>query len=228
MGHFYVALAGHSRRTLLSDTIVRHSCGAFLWDTFVGHSWWTLLCGTATEVSKNQPSHLKAGVLHKTSSKSHTSRLQNEHCARDCFQNSLVKSPKRAWRTRFSQKLILRVCITSVSYGMSSKSHASSHTSKSPNRAFRTRLPPKVKLGSPSEHAHIKQPCQAVSRFQPLQTMPAHTPIPMSQRHSPPPQLATLRFPAPATKIYLSTRPTRTKYCATKCHLRHTLQWNFP
>ena len=83
---------------------MRHSCGAFLWDTFVGHSWWTLLCGTATEVSKNQPSHLKAGVLHKTSSKSHTSRLQNEHCARDCFQNSLVKSPKRAWRTRFSQK----------------------------------------------------------------------------------------------------------------------------
>ena len=75
-----------------------------------------------------------------------------------------------------------------------------------PKRAFRTRLPPKVKREAPSEY--IYQPCQAVSRFQPLQTTPAHTPIPMSQRHSPPPQFATSRFPAPATK----------------CDLRHTSQ----
>ena len=65
---------------------------------------------------------------------------------------------------------------------------------KSPKRAFRTRLPPKLTCQSlQNEHfvrdflqkssgnthrsTHITQPCQAVSRFQPLTTS-AHTPIP--------------------------------------------------
>ena len=104
---------------------------------------------------------------------------------------------------------------------------------KSPKRAFRTRRPPKVTCQSlQNEHfvrdflqkssrnthrsTHITQPCQAVSRVQPLQTTPVHTPIPLSQRHSLLPQLTTSQFPAPATNLSASTCLTRTKYCA--CH----------
>ena len=67
---------------------------------------------------------------------------------------------------------------------------------KSPKRAFRTRLPQKLtrqslqnerfvrdflqkSSGNTHRSTHITQPCQAVSRFQPLQTTSAHTPIPM-------------------------------------------------
>ena len=104
---------------------------------------------------------------------------------------------------------------------------------KSPKRAFRTRLPQKLtrqslqnerfvrdflqkSSGNTHRSTHITQPCQAVSRFQPLQTTSARTPIPMGQRHSPLPQLTTSRFPAPATNLSPSTRLTRAKYCA--CH----------
>ena len=86
---------------------------------------------------------------------------------------------------------------------------------KSPKRAFRTRLPQKLtrqslqnerfvrdflqkSSGNTHRSTHITQPCQAVSRFQPLQTTSAHTLIPMGQRHSPLPQLTThdsLRLP---------------------------------
>ena len=100
---------------------------------------------------------------------------------------------------------------------------------KSPKRAFRTRLPEKLTRqslqnkrfvrdflqkasGNTHRSTHITQPCQAVSRFQPLQTTSAHTPIPMS----PLPQLTTSPFPAPATNLSASTPLTRTKYCA--CH----------
>ena len=67
---------------------------------------------------------------------------------------------------------------------------------KSPKRAFRARLPQKLtsqslqnerfvrdflqkSSGNTHRSTHITQPCQAVSRFQPLQTRSAHTPIPM-------------------------------------------------
>ena len=67
---------------------------------------------------------------------------------------------------------------------------------KSPKRAFRTRLPQKLtreslqnerfvrdflqkSSGNTHRSTHITQPCQAVSRFQPLQTTSAHTPIPI-------------------------------------------------
>ena len=39
--------------------------------------------------------------------------------------------------------------------------------------------------GNTHRSTHITQPCQSVSRVQPLQTTPAHTPIPIGQRHSP-------------------------------------------
>ena len=117
----------------------------------------------------------KTSISYETSSKSHTSSLQNERFARDFLKKSHVKSPKRAFRTRLPQKVTRQVSKTSVSYETSSKTH----TSKSANRAFRTRLPPKVKRNPPSRSTHITQACQAVSRFQPLQTTSAHTPIPM-------------------------------------------------
>ena len=104
---------------------------------------------------------------------------------------------------------------------------------QNPKRAFRTRLPQKLTCqslqnerfvrdflqkssGNTHRSTHITQPCQAVSRFQPLQTTLAHTPIPMGQRQSPLPQLTTSRFLAPATHLSASTRLTRTNYCG--CH----------
>ena len=116
---------GHSCGTLLWDTLVGYSCRTLLWDTLVGHS-----CGTSVSY---ETSRVKSeSISYETSSKSHTSSLQNERFVRDFLKKSHVKSPKRAFRTRLPQKL----------------------TSKSAKRAFRTRLPPKVKRKHPSEHTH--------------------------------------------------------------------------
>ena len=92
----------------------------------------------------------KTSVSYETSSKSHTSSLQNKRFVRDFLQKSHVKSAKRALRTRLPQKVTRQVSKTSVSYETSSKTHMS----KSAKRAFRTRLPPKVKRKHPSEHTH--------------------------------------------------------------------------
>ena len=145
-----------------------HSCRTLLWDTPVGHTLRTRLPPKATLRG------CKTSVSYETSSKSHASSLKNERFVRDFLQKSHVKSPKRAFRTRLPPK---------------------SHV-KSPKRAFRTRLPQKLTCqslqnerfardflqkssGNTHRSTHITQPCQAVSRFQPLQTTPAHTPIPM-------------------------------------------------
>ena len=134
----------------------------------------------------------KTSVSYETSSKTHASSLQNEHFVRDFLKKSHVKSPKRAFRTRLPHKVTRQVSKTSVSYETSSKTH----TSKSAKRAFRTRLPQKLtrqslqnerfvrdflqkSSGNTHRSTHITQPCQAVSRSQPLQTTPAHMPIPM-------------------------------------------------
>ena len=47
----------------------------------------------------------KTSVSYETSSKSHTSSLQNERFVRDFLQKSHVMAPKRAFRTRLPQKL---------------------------------------------------------------------------------------------------------------------------
>ena len=131
-----------------------------------------------------------ASVSYETSSKSHASRLQDERFVRDFLQKSRFEAAKQAFRTRLSPKAMRQVSKTSISYETSSKK---SHV-KSPKRAFRARLPQKLTRQSlQNEHfvrdflqkssgnthwsTHITQPCQAVSRFQPLQTTPAHTPI---------------------------------------------------
>ena len=97
----------------------------------------------------------KSSVSHETSSKTHTSSLQNERFVRDVLQNARVKSPKRAFRTtrffqdslvkspkrafrfhtRRSPKVTRQSIQTSISYETSSKSQA--HTSSSPAKQFR-------------------------------------------------------------------------------------------
>ena len=47
----------------------------------------------------------KTSVWYETSSKTHRSSLQKEHFVRDFLQNSHVKSPKRAFRTRLPPKV---------------------------------------------------------------------------------------------------------------------------
>ena len=105
-----------------------------------------------------------ASVSYETSSKSHASRLQDEHFVRDLLQKSHIKSPKRAFRTRLPQKVLQNERFV--------RDFLKTHMSKSAKRAFRTRLPQKVKRKHPSEHTHITQPCQAVSRFEPSKQHP--------------------------------------------------------
>ena len=141
-------------------------------------------------------------VSYETSCKSHVCSLQNE--------------------TRLPPKVTLRVCKTSISYETSSKSHTSSLQNERFVRDFLRNSHVKVcktslsyetfsnmSSGNTHRSSHITQPCQAVSRFQPLRTTPAHAPIPMSQSYSPLPQLTTSRFPAPAKNLAASTRLTR-------------------
>ena len=145
-----------------------HSCRTLLWDTPVGHTLRTRLPPKVTLRG------CKTSVSYETSSKSHASSLKNERFARDFLQKSHVKSPKRAFRTRLPPKVTLRGCETSVSYETSSKSHASSLKNERFARDFLQKS-----SGNTHRSTHITQPCQAISRFQPLQTTPARTPIPM-------------------------------------------------
>ena len=99
----------------------------------------------------------KTSASYETSSKSHTSSLQNERFVRDFPQKSRVKSPKRAFRTRLPPKLTCQ--------SLQNEDFVRDFLQKSSGNTHRS--------------THITQPCQAVSRVQPLQTIPAHTPIPM-------------------------------------------------
>ena len=145
-----------------------YSCKTFLWDTPVGYTLRTRLPPKVTLRG------CKTSVSYETSSKSHASSLKNERFVRDFLQKTHVKSPKRAFRTRLPPKVTCQV----------------------PKQTIRTRLPQKLSCQSPQNErfvrnflqksngnthrsTYITQPCQAVSRFQPLQTTPAHTPIPM-------------------------------------------------
>ena len=99
----------------------------------------------------------KTSASYETSSKSHTSSLQNERFVRDFLQKSRVKSPKRAFRTRLPPKLTCQ--------SLQNEDFVRDFLQKSSGNTHRS--------------THITQPCQAVSRVQPLQTIPPHTPIPM-------------------------------------------------
>ena len=83
----------------------------------------------------------KTSVSYETSSKSHTSSLQNERFVLDLLNNSHVK-----------------VCKTSVSYETSSKSQAEApigaHTSRSPAKQFRDSSPSKQHPLTRQSHCH--------------------------------------------------------------------------
>ena len=150
----------------------------------------------------------KTSVSHETSSKSHTSSLQNERFVRDSLQKSRIKFAKQAFRTRLPPKLTRQVSKTSVSCETSSKSHTSSlqnerfvqdflknshvkvsKTSVSYETSSKTHTSKSAKRAFRTRlppkvkrkhpSEHTHKSCQAVSRFQPLQKTPAHTPIPM-------------------------------------------------
>ena len=127
MGHPCGTLVGHSCRTLLRDTLKGHSCGTLLYETLVGYSCRTLLRDTLVEHSCGTLlwDTLVGHSSYETSSKSHTSSLQNERFVRDFLQKSHVKSPKCALRTRLPPKVTCQVSKT-----------------------------PKVKRKHPSEHTH--------------------------------------------------------------------------
>ena len=200
-------LIGHSCGTLLRDTLVRHSCGTRLRDTLVGHSNWDTLVGHScgSLLQEALAGHSLGTILMPQI----IPRLCKSQWHCDITNVVSPQAVMRAFRTRRPPKVTRRGCKTSVSYETSSKSHVSSLQNErfvrdlpqnshanSAKRAFRTRLPPKVTRqslqnerfvrdflqkpsGNTHRSTHITQPCEAVSRVQPLQTIPAHTPIPM-------------------------------------------------
>ena len=134
-----------------------HSCRKLLWDTLVGQR-------VARAWDK---SHSRLHFTHSTRT------ISAEGCAR---MGQIALSP--AFRTLDTHDLRRGLHV------------------KSPKRAFRMRLPQELtrqslqnerfvrdflqkSSGNTHRSTHITQPCQAVSRFQPLQTTSAHTPIPM-------------------------------------------------
>ena len=78
------------------------------------------------------------------------SSLQNERFVRDFLQKSRAKSPKRAFRTRLPPKLTCQ--------SLQNEHFVRDFLQKSSGNTHRS--------------THITQPCQAVSRVQPLQTIP--------------------------------------------------------
>ena len=140
------------------------------------------------------PKVTRQDISHETSSKIHSSSLQNERFVRDFLKNSRFESAKQAFRTRLPPKVTRQVSKTSVSYETSSNSHMS----KSPKRAFRTRLLPKVKLGSPIGAHTSSSPAKQFRDSSPSKQRPLTRQSQCPQRHSPPPQLANSPFPAPA------------------------------
>ena len=184
---------GHSYRTLLCDTLKGHSCETLLWDTVAS--------------PHGLPTHYRsshASVSHETSCKSHASRLQDERFVGDFLQKSSLQNERfvRDFLSHTSSLQNERFVRDFLSHTSSLQNERfvrdflkKSHV-KSPKRAFRTRLPQTLTCqslqnegfvrdflqkssGNTRRSTHITQPCQAVSRFQPLQTTPAHTPIPM-------------------------------------------------
>ena len=180
---------GGARQRSRVKFLIGHSCGTLLWHPLVGHSWGKTSCKSPTSSTQNERfardflrnsdikspkqafrTRLTPKVTRRVSK---TSVSQNGCFARDFLQTSRVKSSKRAFRARLPPKLTCQVPKTSVSYETSSKTHQSL-----PNERFARDFLQKSS-GNTHRSTHITQPCQAVSRFQPLQTTPAHTPIPM-------------------------------------------------
>ena len=196
---------GQSCRTLLRDTLVRHSSGTLSRDTLVGHSSSLYYKVASSQLPAPQIAPRTKVVLQSRQC-SPAFRALDAHDLRRglrghrtnrtlaCISRARhARSPQRvarAWdkshcglhfahstRTisaegcasslqneRFVRDVLknshVKVCKASVSYETSSKSQA------------------ETPIGAHT-HTHITQPCQAVSRFQPLQTTSAHTPIPM-------------------------------------------------
>ena len=187
-------------------------------------------CDITNVVSPHDlPTHYTS-VSYETSSKSHAYSLQNERFARDFLQQSHVKSPKRAFRTRQPQTLTCQRLqnerfARDFLQKSSGNTHPSTHTSRSPAKQFRGSSPSKQHPLTRQSQCHsdihlyhnsqtLRFPAPATNLSAPMHL--ARTKYCACHEMSPPSHLATSRFPAPATKIALPHLKTRTNYCA--CH----------
>ena len=154
----------------------------------------------------------KISVSYETSSKNHTSSLQNERFVRYFLQKSHVK-----------------VCKTSDSYETSSKRQAETpiraHASRSPAKQFHDSSPSKqqrpTRQSQCDSDIHLYHNSQPDRFPAPATNLSASTRLTRTKHcacreMSPPSHLATSRFPVPATRIALPRLKTRAKYCA--CH----------
>ena len=143
---------GYSCRTLLRDTLLRHSSGTLLRDTLVGLSSSSPDTPRTTVVLQGR--QFSASSSTGQIAHSPAFRALNTHDLRRGLRahgtNRTLACISRTRHARSPQRVARQVSKTSVSYETSSKTHAS----KSAKRAFRTRLPPKVKRKHPWEHTH--------------------------------------------------------------------------
>ena len=218
------SLVGHSSGTLLRDTLVGFSSSFVLQGRQFSASSSTGQIALSPAFRALNTHDLRRGLRARGTNRtlaciSRTPHARAEGCARvgqialsPAFRALDARDLRRGlrahgtnrtlaciWCTRHArspQRVARQVSKTSVSYETSSKSHVSSLQNERVVRDFLQKS-----SGNTHRSTHITQPCQAVSRVQPLQTTPVHTPIPMGQRHSPLPQLTTSRFPAPATNL---------------------------
>ena len=190
-------LVGHSCGILLSDTLKGHSCETLLGDTVVGHSCGTLLWDFQLHrLLRVLKLHYKVANARLHFARS-TRTISAEGCAgtgqialSPAFRALDTHDLRRGWcgrrinrtlacisRTRHArspQRVARQVSKTSVSYETSSKlTRQSLQNERFVGDCFQK------SSGNTHRSTHITQPCQAVSRFQPLQTTSAHTPIPM-------------------------------------------------
>ena len=145
----------------------------------------------------------KTSVSYETSSKTHTSSLQNERFVRDFLKKSHVKSPKRAFRTRLPQKVTRQVSKTSVSYETSSKSHTSSLQNERFVRDF-------------LKNSHVKV-CKTSVSYETSSKSQAEPPIGAHTSRSPAKQF---RDSSPSKQHPL----TRQSQCDSDIHLYHNSQ----
>ena len=155
---------GYSCRTLLRDTLVRHSWATLLWDTLVGLPAPQIAPRTKVALQSRQCSpafraldthDLRRGLRgHRTnrtlaciSRARHARSPQRVVWAPD-------KSHSRLHFAHSARTISAEGCASSLQNERFVRDFLKTHTSKSAKRAFRRRLLPKVQRKHPSEHTH--------------------------------------------------------------------------
>ena len=153
----------------------------------------------------------KTSISYETSSKTHTSSLQNKCFIRDFLQKSRVKSPKRAFRTRRPPKLT-RQNLQNEHYQAGSTIGA--HTSSSPAKHFRDSSPSEQRLRARQSQCHSDITCPRVYHAQSTAPRRRHT----SQPHD------SLRLPR--NSHFHTSKPHKVLHLPRKVTISYHVSFN--